>query len=161
VAQLKEPVGFVIAVDDPRATDVRNLLQAHLDFSRGVTPAEYSCALDVEDLADPAVTFFGARRRGELLAIGALRRLDDAHAELKSMHTRHSARGQGVGKAMVDQLLKVAQQQGYRRVSLETGTTDDFLPARRLYLNAGFQPCGPFGNYQASPHNTFTTIYLD
>jgi len=77
----------VIAVDDPRRDDVRALLEAHLAFSRAVTPPGHVHALEIDGLLDPAVTFFSARRDGVLVGIGALKRLDDSHAEVKSMHT--------------------------------------------------------------------------
>ena len=153
--------GLVIAEDDPRADDVHTLLATHLAFSRSVTPAEYSFALDVAGLLDPAVTFFSARRGGELLGVGALKRHSDDLVEVKSMHTRESARGQGVGRAIVDHLISVARRRGHRRVSLETGTTADFAAARSLYRGAGFEPSEPFGDYQASAYNTFMTMSLD
>lgn len=149
-----------IAVDDPRAEDVRALLTTHLDFSRASTPPEFSFALEVDQLAEPAVTFFSARRRGVLVAVAALKRLDRTHAELKSMHTRAEERGQGVGRALVDHLLAEAHRLGYREVSLETGTTEEFAAARALYRRAGFLPCPPFGAYEASDYNTFMTILL-
>lgn len=149
-----------IAEDDPRAEDVRALLSTHLAFSRASSPPEFSFALDVDDLAEPGVTFFSARRQGVLVGVAALKRLDEDHAELKSMHTREDDRGRGVGRALVDHLLDRARRQGYRRVSLETGTTDEFLAARTLYSRAGFRPCPPFGDYRASDFNTFMTILL-
>jgi putative acetyltransferase len=48
----------MIAVDDPRADDVRALLARHLEFARAHTPPEDVHALDVDGLVDPAVTFF-------------------------------------------------------------------------------------------------------
>lgn len=146
---------LVILEDDPHAEDVQALLQTHLAFSRTVTPAEYSFALDGEGLADPSVTFFSARRDGELLGIGALKHHDADHVEVKSMHTREGARGLGVGRAMIEHLLSVARRRGYRTVSLETGSTEDFAAARALYANVGFEPCGAFGDYQPSAYNTF------
>lgn len=151
----------VIDVDDPLAEDVRALLAVHLAFSRSVTPAEFSFALEVEQLVAPGVTFFSARRAGEVVGVAALKRLDESHAELKSMHTREAERGRGVGRAMVERLLGFARREGYRRVSLETGATDEFVPARALYANAGFTSCEPFGGYAASPYNTFMTLSLD
>jgi putative acetyltransferase len=151
---------LVIAVDDPRVDDVRTLLETHLAFSRDVTPPGHVHALDIDGLLDPAVTFFSARRDGALLAIGALKRIDETHAELKSMHTSAAARGQGVGRAMVDHLLAVAAGRGCQRVSLETGTMDGFAPARSLYTRVGFLPCPPFANYTANPHSTCMTIAL-
>jgi hypothetical protein len=48
-----------------------------------------------------------------------------------------------------------------RRVSLETGTTAAFAPARALYRRAGFILCGPFAGYQPSDDNLFMTLELD
>lgn len=150
-----------ISVDDPQAPDVRSLLERHLAFARSHTPPENVHALDGNARVDPAVTFFSFRRDGELLGVAALRQLDATHAELKSMHTVASARGRGVGRAMVDHLLGVAHDLGVRRVSLETGTDPAFAPARSLYASAGFTPYQPFGDYDPSPNNTFMTLALD
>jgi putative acetyltransferase len=79
---------------------------------------------------------------------------------LKSMHTAQAARGRGVGRAMVDHLIGVARDRGFRRVSLETGTMAAFAPARALYASAGFRPCGAFGDYSLSPNSTFMTLSL-
>ena len=120
-----------IATDSPLNADVRALLEAHLTFAHTETPAGHVHALDPDALLDPAVTFFSAREDGVLLGIGALKALDDAHGELKSMHTRDVARQRGVGRAMVRHLLAVAADRGYRRVSLETGAMDVFALTSR------------------------------
>jgi putative acetyltransferase len=133
----------VIEVDDPRAADVRELLRRHLEFARATTPPEGVFALEADELADPAVTFFGYRADGELLAVGALRQLDNEHAEIKSMHTALAARGRGIGRAMVGHLLAVARERGLRRVSLETGNMAEFAPARSLYSPTRTPPAGP------------------
>jgi putative acetyltransferase len=151
---------LAIGTDDPRAEDVSALLATHLAFSRGVTPAEYSFALGVEQLLEPGVTFFSARHAEALVGVAALKRLDASHAELKSMHTREAVRGRGVGRALVEHLLVFARREGYRRMSLETGSTAEFIPARSLYARTGFRPCEPFGGYVTSPYNTFMTIAL-
>jgi putative acetyltransferase len=152
---------LAIRVDDPRAGDVRELLAVHLGFSRGVTPVEFSFALDVEQLVEPGVTFFSARRAGNLVGIAALKRLDETHAELKSMHTRDVERGRGVGRALVEHIVAFARAAGYRQVSLETGTTEDFAAARALYASVGFEPCAAFADYQPSAYNTFMTMSLE
>jgi putative acetyltransferase len=154
------PPPRLISVDDPRAPDVRALLRRHLEFARAHTPPEDVHALDVDGLDDPAVTFFSFRRDGELLGVGALKQLDAQHAELKSMHTVEAARRAGIGRALVDHFVAVARERGYRRLSLETGDTPPFAPARALYTSAGFQPCGPFGGYPPSPNSAFMTLSL-
>lgn len=149
-----------IAIDDPRAPDVRCLLTTHVTFARGQTVPEDAHALDVDGLCGPAVTFFSLRRDGKLLAVGALQRLDSEHAEVKSMHTVEAARRQGIGRRMLEHLIAEAREAGYLRLSLETGSMAAFAPARALYANAGFELCEPFGAYRASPNSTYMTLRL-
>jgi putative acetyltransferase len=161
----RHDVGIVndleFSVDDPRSDDVLALLETHLSYSYEYSPPEHVHALDIEGLLDPAVTFFSARRAGELLGVGALKHLGDGHAEVKSMHTRESARRQGIGRAMLDHLLAVARERGYGRVSLETGTMEAYAPARAMYADAGFARCEPFGQYTDNPYSTCMSISLD
>jgi putative acetyltransferase len=151
-----------IAGDDPTAADVRLLIERHLELMHEHTPPEDVHALGIEGLADPAVSFFSFRRDGELLAVGALRGIDGepGHGELKSMHTRATERGQGIGAAMVAHLVRVARGRGWHRLSLETGTGPAFEAAQRLYVRCGFVPCGPFADYQPSPNSFFMTLDL-
>jgi putative acetyltransferase len=149
-----------ISVDDPRVPDVRALLAIHLEFARAPTPPEDAHALDVEDLLDPAVTFFSHRVEGTLLAVGALKQLSPHHAEIKSMHTAEAARGRGLGRMMVAHLIAVARDRGYLRLSLETGSMAEFAPARALYASAGFQRCEPFADYRESPNSTYMTLRI-
>lgn len=152
---------FVIAVDDPRRDDVRALLEQHLAFANEHSPPEDVHALDLDGLLDPTVTFFSVRGGGELLGIGAIKQLDERHGELKSMHTGRAARRRGVGHALVEHLLAVAEARGLERLSLETGSMPAFAPARSLYVDAGFRPGPPFGAYEPSRNSTFMTLLLD
>jgi putative acetyltransferase len=151
---------LTIAVEDPRAEDVHALLEAHIDFARATSPPEHVHALKPDGLLEPGLTLYGARRGGVLLGVGALREVNADHAEIKSMHTAKASRGQGVGRVIVDHLLGVARLECYRRVSLETGTMDEFAPARSLYERVGFVTCAPFGIYTDNPYSTCMTIEL-
>jgi putative acetyltransferase len=151
---------LVVGPDDPRAEDVRALLGIHLDFGRRHSPPEDEHALDVAGLLADGVSFFSVREEGRLLGVGALRMLDDSHAELKSMHTAEAARGRGVGRVMVEHLLGVARERGCHRVSLETGSMAAFAPARALYASVGFVPCEPFAEYRPSRNSVYMTLEL-
>jgi putative acetyltransferase len=150
-----------ISIGDPRADDVRALVERHLEFATSHKPRGDIHALDVAGLLDPAITMFTCRAAGQLLAVGALKRLDRHHAELKSMHTAEAARGRGIGRAMLTYLIGVARDQGFRRISLKTGSQPAFARARSLYARAGFTPCGPFGNYRPSCSSNFMMLSLD
>jgi len=156
---LTVPAGH-IAIDDPGSHDVRELLTRHLEFANLHSPPEDVHALDVDALRAPTITFFSYRVDGVLLAVGALQQLSADHAELKSMHTGAGARGSGIGRAMLDHLIRHARERGCSRVSLETGSMDAFAPARALYAGAGFVSCEPFGDYRSSRNSTFMTLSL-
>jgi putative acetyltransferase len=151
---------YVVGPDDPEAFDVRALLDRHLSFAHAHSPPEDVYALESKALRADDITFCSVRADGELLAVGALRRLDDEHAEVKSMHTAERARGRGIGRMMLDHLLALARAEGHRRVSLETGTMAAFAPARALYQSAGFTPCPPFGSYRMSENSVCMTLEL-
>ena len=151
----------MIDLDDPRRDDVRELLGRHLAYARATTLPEEVYALDVDGLLDPAVTFFSYRADGKVLGVAALKQLDEGHAEIKSMHTAEEARGRGIGRALVDHMIAVARERGYRRLSLETGSGPAFAAARRLYASANFQPCGAFGDYRPSANSAYMTLVLE
>jgi putative acetyltransferase len=153
-------VGLEITGVDPRTADVRRLVERHLVFGRSNSPPEDAHALEIDQLLDPTVTLFAGRMSGELLAVGALKRLDECHAELKTMHTAERARGGGIGRVMLDHLLAVARERGFQRVSLETGAAYAYVPARSLYSSAGFAPCEPFADYRPSPNSVYMTVAL-
>jgi len=149
-----------IRIDDLTGPGIAALLSAHLEHGNAHSPPESVHALDLDGLRAPDITFWSARDGGDLLGCGALRELSPDHAELKSMHTAARHRGKGVGRAMLEHILKEAQARGYKRISLETGSMEAFAPARALYRRYGFVECPPFGSYRRDPHSTFMTREL-
>lgn len=148
-----------IRQDDPTAPHVAALLAHHLAELRSVM-ADFAFALDATGLSAPGVTFWTAWREGELAGFVALKQLDDAHGEVKSMRAAPAARGTGVGRALLEHVIEEARARGYRRLSLETGAAELHQPAVRLYRKAGFTSCGPFADYEESPYNQFLMLAL-
>jgi len=60
----------------------------------------------------------------------------------------------------VSGLINAARDDGISRLFLETGTGEEFAPARRLYAAAGFVECAPFGDYRPDPLSIFMTRLL-
>ena len=148
---------IVITTEKSLTDELAHVLQAHWLFCTSSTPIEHVYALDASKLFSPDITVFGARIDGELVGVGAMRKLDQLHAELKSMHTLAKSRGLGVGKAMVAHIEDFARSSGIDRMSLETGTNEAFRPARELYKSLGYQSCEAFGDYVLSEDNTCMT----
>lgn len=152
--------GLRIEVDDPATPDVTALLTEHLDDMRAHSPADSMHALDLAALRDPAVTLWSAREGEVLVGCGALKYLDPAHAEIKSMRTATGHTGRGVAAAVLTRVIAVARDRGHRRLSLETGAAEYYRPAVRLYRRHGFRICGPFADYAPDPHSVFMTLTL-
>ena len=80
---------------------------------------------------------------------GAVRRLDEATAEIKRMYVDPSVRGQGIGRALVEALEREARLVGVTRIVLETGTR--LGRAIKLYEAMGYARIPLFGEYLSSP----------
>lgn len=142
---------------DPR---VEALLRHHRAEAGAATPACFAHSLDSSGLAAPGIRFFSAWEGEALLGMGALKRIDGDHAELKSMRTAPGHLRKGVARALLDHIVAAARADGYRRLSLETGTAPMFDAANALYERYGFRDCEPFGGYPPSAHNRFMTMAL-
>lgn len=138
---------LTIKADPLESPAIAALLQTHLDYAASFTPAESGHALDLEALKQPGISFWSAWLEGELAGCIALKEIDPAHGEIKSMHVLTRFRGQGIGKALVEHLMETARRRGYQRLSLETGANEGFAASRALYESCGFAPCPPFGEY--------------
>lgn len=132
---------------------VHALVSFHQQDMHEVSPPGTSYALDLSGLSGADVTVLGAWEGGRLVGIGALKRLDDETAELKSMRTLPDCLGKGVAKAILTELVAVARREGLGRLSLETGTSTDFAPAIELYTKNGFVAGDAFAEYANGPHN--------
>jgi putative acetyltransferase len=140
---------------DLDSRDVRELLDLHFAAMRASSPPAACHVLAPDGLRDPAMTFWSVRDEEVLLGVGALKELDPQHGEVKSMRTAPQALRLGIGRAILHHIFAVARSRGYRRLSLETGSTQDFAAAVNLYEREGFWPCGPFGGYEPTPFTLF------
>ena len=148
---------MIVRPDDPGADDVRRLLSEHLALMRSQSPPEDVHALDVTQLQVPGVVLVSCRQDGVLLGVGALTRVTATLAEVKSMHTAAAARGRGVARTVLMELMRAACEHGFSAISLETGSQPAFAPARALYRSAGFVACPAFGDYRPCAASVFMT----
>ncbi len=150
-------VEFRIIEDDLTGREIRALLQLHAAGMLDSSPPDACHFLDLDGLEDADVTVWSVWDGGQLAGCGALRELDALHGEVKSMRTDPAHLGRGVGRRLLTHITEVADERGYRRLSLETGRGDSFAAAIRLYESAGFEECGPFGQYDANGFSMFFT----
>lgn len=149
-----------IEIDDLTRPEIHALLDEHLQSMHTLSPRGSVHALAIDGLRQPGITVWSAWEGELLLGCGALKELDPRHGELKSMRTPASQRRRGAGRALLAHIVETAQARGYARLSLETGASAAFDPARRLYESFGFGYCGPFGDYREDPNSVFMTLPL-
>lgn len=154
-------MGMKIIIDSVTSKEVISLLEDHLHSMTLHSPPESIHALDVEGLRKPEVTFWSAWEDGKLAGCGALKELDNKHGEVKSMKTSPNHLRKGVARKLLIHIIAEAKKRGYHQLSLETGSMDAFLPAKKLYESLGFQYCGPFSDYVEDPNSVFMTLNLE
>ena len=149
-----------IVTDDLSGPEVARFLGDHIRQMQATSPPESKHALDLESLGGPGITFWSVMDGDSVVGCGALLRLDAEHAEVKTMRTAPDRRRSGIASMMLAHIITEARRMGYRRLSLETGSAEFFLPARRLYRRFGFEYCEPFADYRPDPNSVFLTRTL-
>jgi GNAT superfamily N-acetyltransferase len=77
-----------------------------------------------------------AEWQGQMVGSAFVVRKDDNTAQLRMLIVSPEARGQGLGRRLVDECLAFARQAGYRRITL--WTNDVLVAARQIYVATGF-----------------------
>ena len=101
---------------------------------------------EIEDLRGkyglPCGRLYLACFQGLPVATAALRKIDAKTCEAKRLFVRPSFRGKGIGRLLMDQILRDARNIGYERMVLDTLP---FLEAAiSLYKQYGFAEIGPY-----------------
>jgi GNAT superfamily N-acetyltransferase len=94
---------------------------------------------DVAQFRPPDGRLLLAVDEGEPVGCGAVRVIAPGVAEIKRMYLRPEARGRGIGRALLQELLDTARHYGCREARLDTG----WFMTDRLYRSAGFEACAP------------------
>jgi putative acetyltransferase len=149
-----------IIEDDLTGVEIRAFLETHFAGMLANSPPGSYHFLDFEGLNAPDVTFWSIWDGNALAGCGALKALSSAQGEIKSMRTHADHLRKGAGTAMLQHIIAQARQRGYVRLSLETGSSDAFLPARTLYESYDFAYCPPFGDYTEDPFSRFMTLAM-
>ena len=155
-----EPIPLEIREDDLSGEATHELLRIHLAGMHANSPPGHVFALDLSGLRAPDVTIWSAWSGGRIAGIGALKDLRNGTGEVKSMRTHPDFLRQGVGAALLEQIVSAARARGMSRLSLETGSGPTFEPALALYRQRGFVDGEAFADYERSGFNQFLHLAL-
>ncbi len=144
-----------LQVISPLRDDVRALI-AQLDQSMADRyPAESNHFDAIEVLAQSNVHFLGLFEDEFLVAVGAVKKMDDddIYGEIKRVFVSPNYRGQGLAKTIMDTLESHLMRNDIPLARLETGI---FQPeAIGLYEKLGYCHRGPYGVYPSDPMSVF------
>jgi len=144
---------LAIVQETPRQAEIIALLEQSDAYMAALYPAESNHLLDVESLCAPEVHFLVARLAGRIVGCAALVRGQGGQGEIKRMFVDPAARGKGVGRALLERIEAIAQEEAIHLLQLETGGLQP--EALALYRRFGYVERGPFGSYQPDPFSLF------
>ena len=140
--------------------EVNELLTKHFIELRAASPEGSAHVLDIPGLKVPSIKFWSLWNEKKLIGCGALKFLDKEHGEFKSIRIHDNFRNQGQGINVINHLIKEAKLLKIKRLSIETGAGDFFIPARKLFSKFGFKKCVPFAHYKEDPNSCYFTLNL-
>ena len=140
--------------------EVHKLLIKHFIELRSVSPKGSTHVLDIAGLRDSSIKFWSLWEESDLMGSGALKFLDKEHGEFKSIRVNDRFRNKGNGSKVIAHLIKEAKKLNIKRLSLETGAGDFFLPARKLFLKCNFKVCEPFSHYNKDINSVYMTLFI-
>ena len=141
--------------------EVHELLTNHFIELREASPQGSAHVLDIPGLKVNSIKFRSLWENDKLMGCGALKFLDDNHGEFKSIRIHNSFRNKNYGIKVIDHLIDEAKKLNIKKISIETGAGDFFLPARKLFKKCGFTPCEPFAHYKEDVNSVYLSKKTD
>ena len=141
--------------------EVNELLTKHFVELRAASPEGSAHVLDIPGLKVPSIKFWSLWDDEKLIGCGALKFLDRAHGEFKSIRIHDNFRNQGHGINVIIHLINEAKKIKIKRLSIETGAGDFFIPARKLFKKTGFKVCKPFAHYKKDINSVYLTMVIE
>ena len=140
--------------------EVNELLIKHFVELRAASPEGSAHVLDISGLQVPSIKFWSLWENEMLMGCGALKFLDKEHGEFKSIRIHDNFRKKGNGLNVVNHLISEAKKLNIKKLSIETGAGDFFIPARKLFKKCGFEKCKPFAHYKEDINSVYLTKVL-
>ncbi len=137
--------------------EVNELLTKHFIELRAASPEGSAHVLDIPGLKVSSIKFWSLWDGENLIGCGALKFLDKEHGEFKSIRIHDNFRKQGQGINVINHLINEAKKLNIKRISIETGAGDFFIPARKLFKRTGFSECEPFAHYKVDINSVYLT----
>jgi putative acetyltransferase len=140
--------------------EVHELLVKHFTELKSVSPEGSAHVLDIAGLKDPTIKFWSLWEDDKLMGSGALKFINKNHGEFKSIRVSDKFRNKKNGIKVVNHLINKAKKLNIKKLSLETGAGNFFLPARKLFLACKFKVCEPFSHYENDVNSVYMSMLI-
>ena len=137
--------------------EVNKLLTKHFIELKAASPDGSAHVLDIPGLKDSSIKFWSLWENSRIFGCGALKLLGKDHGEFKSIRIHDNFKNQGKGIKVIKHLIDEAKKLKIKRISLETGASKFFDPARKLFKKCDFTPCKPFAHYKEDVNSIYLT----
>ena len=107
--------------------------------------------------APPEGRLILAWKDGAVVGCAALRRVDASTCEMKRVYVRSAARGEGLGRRLIECLVREASHAAYSRICLDV--LPEFVAAQGIYESLGFRSAPPV-SFNPVPGTRFLALDL-
>jgi putative acetyltransferase len=140
--------------------EVHDLLVKHFIELRSVSPEGSTHVLDIAGLKVSSIKFWSFWEGKKLMGVGAINFLNKMHGEFKSIRVNDEFRNKGYGLEVINHLINEARKLNIEQLSLETGASNFFQGARKLFTKCGFKTCEPFSHYEKDVNSVYMSMLI-
>ena len=141
-------IHIIVATQEEHAQPIRELFWEYLQWANAKVEENFGVSFDIAAMLEEDMNtldkFMPPKGRlllgyveAQPMGIACLKALTDSVGDVKRMYVRPEARNQGLGRALLNQLLEEARQIGYERVRLDSARF--MTEAHKLYRTGGFR----------------------
>lgn len=134
-------------------TQIRDIFWEYLQWANTEVNKTFDVNFDIQTMLEqdvrklaifmpPEGRLLLSASNGDLYGVACLRKNAEDIGEIKRMYVRPAYRHQGIGRALLIQLLDEARAIGYRCIRLDSASF--MSDAHRLYRSLGFQEITPY-----------------
>ena len=140
------------AESDQDRAYVRELFWEYLEWANAGLNKEFGINFAIEQMIEedmlslykfypPSGRLLLAAKDDQIAGLACMRQIREGMGEVKRMYVRDAFRGQGIGRALLQEVIKEARAAGYSRLRLDSAR---FMhTAHSLYRASGFEEIDP------------------
>ncbi len=143
--------------NDEYISDLRDLFSDYLEWVLLMCEKEFNLNLNIKEMVNDVVNrsiddlykylpprgcLFICKYQNQIAGTASMRHIGNDIAEIKRMYVRPQYRGKGIGRSLLQRLIKEVQSLGYSKIRLDSGPF--MKEARRLYHAVGFRDIDPY-----------------